>query len=144
MAVFTGVGVALLTLLTQDGSVDAPATAALASDLAARGMRAILVCGTTGEAATLTDAERVELISAVRSQVPAAVPVLAGTGATTAERAADLTAAAVSARRRCRPCLASARQPRSGGLLWRHRPGRLGAAGAGLPHPLGVGPRRPA
>ena len=51
-------------------------------------MRAILVCGTTGEAATLTDAERVELISAVRSEVPAAIPVLAGTGATSADRAA--------------------------------------------------------
>ena len=97
MVVFTGVGVALLTLLTEDGGVDAPSTAALATDLAARGMRSILVCGTTGEAATLTDAERAELIGAVRAEVPAAIPVLAGTGATSAERAAALTADAVQA-----------------------------------------------
>ncbi len=97
MTVFTGVGVALLTLLSEDGRIDATATAALAGELAVRGMRGILVCGTTGEAATLTDAERAELISAVRAEVPAEVPVLAGTGATAAERAAELTAAAVSA-----------------------------------------------
>ena len=142
MAVFTGVGVALLTLLTQDGSVDVPATGALASDLAARGMRAILVCGTTGEAATLTDAERVELISAVRSQAPAAVPVLAGSGATTAERAAALTRQP-SARVPMRSWPGLRPAARSGGLLRRHRPGGIRAAGAGLPHPLGVGPRRP-
>ena len=46
--------------------VDAKATAALAADLVDRGMRGVLVCGTTGEAGKLSDAERVELISAVR------------------------------------------------------------------------------
>ncbi len=94
---FTGVGVALVTLLDSTGSVDNASTATLATDLADRGMRAILVCGTTGEAATLSDAERVELIAAVRAAVPAPVPVLAGTGDADASRAADLTAAAVAA-----------------------------------------------
>jgi 4-hydroxy-tetrahydrodipicolinate synthase len=63
--------VALLTLLDQDGQVDATATAALAADLAGRGIRGVLVCGTTGEAATLADAERCDLIRAVRDAVPA-------------------------------------------------------------------------
>jgi 4-hydroxy-tetrahydrodipicolinate synthase len=95
--VFTGVGVALLTLLTDGGAVDAAATGGLAADLVSRGMRAVLACGTTGEPATLADAERSEVIAAVRGAVPAAIPVLAGTGAHTASRAAELTQQAVEA-----------------------------------------------
>jgi 4-hydroxy-tetrahydrodipicolinate synthase len=94
---FTGVGVALLTLLTSDGAVDLDATGALAADLVSRGVRAVLACGTTGEPATLTDDERSSVIGAVRAAVPAEIPVLAGTGATTAERAAELTEQAAAA-----------------------------------------------
>jgi dihydrodipicolinate synthase/N-acetylneuraminate lyase len=94
---FSGVGVALVTVFGASGAVDEDATAAHAADLAARGMRAVLVCGTTGEAGALTDAERVTLIGAVRAAVPAPVPVLAGTGARSAEQAAALTSAAVRA-----------------------------------------------
>ena len=97
MDLFTGVGVALVTLLDDDGGVDVAATASLAADLASRGMQAVLACGTTGEAGTLTDAERGAVIRAVRDAVPPDVPVLAGTGATSPGRAADLTAAAASA-----------------------------------------------
>src|SRR5215831_9445382 len=79
--VFRGAGVALLTLFHDDGSIDPGATAGLAGELADRGMRAVLVAGTTGEAATLTNAERSALIEAVRSAIPPEVPVLAGTGA---------------------------------------------------------------
>lgn len=92
---FGGVGVALVTLFTADGEIDPGPTAELASELVARGMRAVLVCGTTGEAATLTDAERVTLVRAVRAALPAGVPVLAGTGAPSARRAAELTTSAV-------------------------------------------------
>jgi 4-hydroxy-tetrahydrodipicolinate synthase len=83
---FAGVGVALVTLFDGTGALDAPATAALAGDLADRGMRGVLVCGTTGEAGKLSDAERVEVIGTVRAALPAAVPVLAGTGADTPPR----------------------------------------------------------
>jgi 4-hydroxy-tetrahydrodipicolinate synthase len=95
MELFSGVGVALLTLLTADGGVDLAATANLAADLERRGMRAILACGTTGEPATLSDAERASVIAAVRAAVT--VPVIAGTGAVTAGQAAALTEAAVAA-----------------------------------------------
>jgi dihydrodipicolinate synthase/N-acetylneuraminate lyase len=91
------VGVALLTLLTSKGEVDAEATGALAADLVSRGVQAVLACGTTGEPATLTDAERREVIAAVRAAVPAGIPVLAGTGAPTAKRAAQLSAEAAQA-----------------------------------------------
>jgi 4-hydroxy-tetrahydrodipicolinate synthase len=97
MDLFTGVGVALVTLLDDAGGVDAAATGSLAAELAERGMQAVLACGTTGEAGTLTDDERVQVIRAVREAVPAGVPVLAGTGAASPDRAAELTAAATAA-----------------------------------------------
>ncbi|HUY48446.1 MAG TPA: dihydrodipicolinate synthase family protein [Streptosporangiaceae bacterium] len=94
---FSGVGVALATLFGADGEVDPGSTGKLAADLAGRGMRAILVCGSTGEAATLSDSERTLLIEAVRAAVPAAVPVIAGTGAPSERQAIGLTRAAVQA-----------------------------------------------
>jgi dihydrodipicolinate synthase/N-acetylneuraminate lyase len=97
MNVFTGVGVALVTIFGDDGAADTKATAALARDLTDRGVRAVLACGTTGEPATLTDAERTAIVAAVREAVPAGLPVLAGAGATSARRAAELTAAACAA-----------------------------------------------
>jgi 4-hydroxy-tetrahydrodipicolinate synthase len=97
MDLFTGVGVALVTLMDDAGDVDAAATGTLAAELADRGMHAVLACGTTGEAGTLTDAERVAVIRAVRDALPSEVQVLAGTGATSAARAAELTTAAAAA-----------------------------------------------
>ncbi len=97
MDLFTGVGVALVTLLDDAGTVDVMSTGSLAADLADRGMQAVLACGTTGEPGTLTDAERVGVIRAVRDALPPGVPVLAGTGATSAGRAVELTAAAAEA-----------------------------------------------
>ncbi len=94
---FGGVAVALVTVFDDQGGVDPAATAALASDLVARGMQAVLVCGTTGEAATLTASERVALIEAVRGAVPDGVPVIAGTGAPSAWQATRFTSDAVRA-----------------------------------------------
>jgi 4-hydroxy-tetrahydrodipicolinate synthase len=94
---FRGAGVALLTLFHDDGSIDPRATADLARELVARGMRSVLVAGTTGEAATLTDAERSALIGAIRQAIPAEVPVIAGTGAPSIRQAVGLTEEAVAA-----------------------------------------------
>ncbi|HYK32170.1 MAG TPA: dihydrodipicolinate synthase family protein [Streptosporangiaceae bacterium] len=94
---FSGVGVALVTIFDADGGVDEVATARHAEDLVRRGMRAVLVNGSTGEAGTLTDAERITLIQAVRKAVPAEIPVIAGTGAQTTQAAVELTATAVEA-----------------------------------------------
>jgi dihydrodipicolinate synthase/N-acetylneuraminate lyase len=94
---FRGVGVALVTMFSEDGAIDPAATGDLARDLAERGMRAMLVAGTTGEAGTLADGERRVLIEAVRAAVPADVPVIAGTGAPSARQAVALTRDAVAA-----------------------------------------------
>lgn len=94
---FRGVGVALVTLFDAGGEVDAVSTGKLAAGLAGRGMAAVLVNGTTGEAGTLTGAERTALIEAVRAAVPDPVPVIAGTGAPSLRQAGALTRAAVTA-----------------------------------------------
>jgi 4-hydroxy-tetrahydrodipicolinate synthase len=88
---FTGVGVALATQFDEAGEVDAKATAAHAATLVDLGIRAVVVAGSTGEAATLTAAERVALLTEVRRAVPAGIPVVAGTGAPSARQAAALT-----------------------------------------------------
>jgi 4-hydroxy-tetrahydrodipicolinate synthase len=93
--VFTGVGVALLTLFAPDGELDASATGAHAGRLAELGVRAVVVAGSTGEAAALSPDERRLLLAAVRAAVPAGTPVLAGTGAPSARQAAALTSAAI-------------------------------------------------
>ena len=89
-APFQGVGVALVTLFDDHGDVLVDATAEHARSLVDLGMRHVLVCGSTGEAGSLTPDERVALIGAVRRALPRGVPVLAGTGAAS-------TAAAVGA-----------------------------------------------
>jgi 4-hydroxy-tetrahydrodipicolinate synthase len=94
-AVFTGVGVALVTLFDDRGDVDAPATAGLAAQLVELGVRAVVVAGTTGEAATLESGERVALLDAVRAELGSSVPVIAGTGAPSARQAVALTRDAV-------------------------------------------------
>jgi 4-hydroxy-tetrahydrodipicolinate synthase len=96
---FQGVGVALVTLFHEDGSLAAQATADLAGRLVRLGVAAVVVAGSTGEAAALDPPERVELITAVRKEVAAAggVPVIAGTGAPSARQAAVLTAQACDA-----------------------------------------------
>ena len=93
--VFTGVGVALVTLFDDRGELDAPATADLAAQLVDLGTRAVVVAGTTGEAAALDAEERVALLDAVRSAIGSAVPVIAGTGAPSARQAVALTHDAV-------------------------------------------------
>jgi 4-hydroxy-tetrahydrodipicolinate synthase len=97
MSIFTGAGVALVTLRDAREVPDPEATGDLAARLVARGMRAVLACGTTGEAGQLTDAQRTEVIACVRAAVPGEVPVIAGTGATSVVRAAELTSAAAEA-----------------------------------------------
>jgi 4-hydroxy-tetrahydrodipicolinate synthase len=87
---FTGVGVALATLFDEAGEVDAKATAAHAATLAELGVRAVVVAGSTGEAAALTAEERVALLTETRRAVPG-VPVVAGTGGPSARQAAALT-----------------------------------------------------
>lgn len=93
---FRGVGVALVTFFDLSGNLMAGATADHAALLVEAGIGAVLVAGTTGEAAALDPPERLELLGAVRAAVPegSGVPVIVGTGAPSAHQAVALTKAA--------------------------------------------------
>lgn len=97
MSVFRGVGVALVTIFHDDETIDIDSTAKLARELVERGMQAVLVAGTTGEASTLADTERRALVQAVRKTVSSETPVIAGTGAPSVRQAVALTRDAVAA-----------------------------------------------
>jgi 4-hydroxy-tetrahydrodipicolinate synthase len=94
---FRGVGVALVSLFDDAGALDVAATVAHANRLVNRGVRAVLLAGTTGEFWALSEADRIELIRVARAVLPPGVPVMAGTGANDAATAARLTAGAVEA-----------------------------------------------
>jgi dihydrodipicolinate synthase/N-acetylneuraminate lyase len=78
--VFTGVGVALATFFDTHGHVDYGCTADHAARLVERGVRAVVVAGTTGEASHLSMKERLHLLEAVGASVAGRVPVILGTG----------------------------------------------------------------
>lgn len=80
MAIFTGAGVALVTPMTQDGSVNYPKLKEILEYQIAHKTDAIIICGTTGEASTLSDEEHLECIRYTCEVVNKRVPVIAGTG----------------------------------------------------------------
>ena len=69
---------AMVTPFTQGGEVDYQGAATLAKQLVADGNDGLVICGTTGEAPTLSSPEKVELWKAVKEAVD--VPMIAGTG----------------------------------------------------------------
>ena len=95
-AIFTGSGVALVTPFTS-GGVDYHALEKLLDFQLDHGTDAVIVCGTTGEAATMSYAERMAVIEAVVRRVDGRVPVIAGSGANCTETAIALSRDAVSA-----------------------------------------------
>lgn len=78
--IFTGAGVAIATPMYEDGTVNWQEYGRFIDWQIENGTDAIVVCGTTGESATLTDEEHVASIRFVRDRVAGRVPVIAGTG----------------------------------------------------------------
>lgn len=96
-ACFSGVGVALVTLFSDDGALDAASTAKLARQLCDAGVSGVIVAGSTGEAAALDANERAELVRACREVLEDAIPVIAGTGAPSLRQAVSYTRAVLEA-----------------------------------------------
>lgn len=94
--VFTGSGVAIITPFTNEG-VDYPSLTRLLDFQLANGTDAIIVCGTTGEAATMSYQERMRTIETVVHHVDGRVPVIAGTGSNNTENAITLSNDAIQA-----------------------------------------------
>ena len=80
MSIFTGAGVALITPMHEDGSINYDEMERIVNDQIANGTDAIIVCGTTGEASTMSHEEHIETIKACVEMTKKRVPVVAGTG----------------------------------------------------------------
>lgn len=80
MAIFKGAGVAIVTPFHEDGSINYEKFEQLVNEQIEGGTDAIIVCGTTGEASTLTHEEHLDLIRFCVEKVNGRVPVVAGTG----------------------------------------------------------------
>ena len=97
MSIFTGAGVALITPMHEDGSVNYEEMERIVNDQILNGTDAIIVCGTTGEASTMTHEEHIETIKACVDMTKKRVPVIAGTGSNCTATAAYLSKEAQNA-----------------------------------------------
>ncbi|MBQ6887447.1 MAG: 4-hydroxy-tetrahydrodipicolinate synthase [Lachnospiraceae bacterium] len=91
MAIFTGAGVAIVTPFHENGEVNYEKFAALLEFQIENGTDAIIVCGTTGEASTLSHEEHLDVIKYCVEKVAGRVPVIAGTGSNCTETAIYLS-----------------------------------------------------
>ncbi len=89
--IFKGSGVAIITPMRADGSVNFPVLAALLEQQIAAGTDAVIICGTTGEASTLNDAEHLDVIEFACKTVGGRLPVIAGTGSNDTRHAIALS-----------------------------------------------------
>ena len=88
--IFTGAATALVTPLTENG-VDYAAFEKLINWQIDEGIDALVICGTTGEASTLTDEEHREVLKFAAEVVAGRVPIIAGTGSNDTAYAIDMT-----------------------------------------------------
>ncbi|MCD8197265.1 MAG: 4-hydroxy-tetrahydrodipicolinate synthase [Lachnospiraceae bacterium] len=91
MSVFTGAGAAIITPMTATGEVNYPKLGEILEYQIANGTDAIIICGTTGEASTLSHEEHLEAIRYTVEKVAGRIPVIAGTGSNCTETAVYLS-----------------------------------------------------
>ena len=90
--VFTGAGVAIITPMYEDGSINFDELGRIVEDQIARGTDAIVICGTTGECSTMTDEEQLAAIKYTVDLVNHRVPVIAGAGSNDTDHGCALAA----------------------------------------------------
>lgn len=91
MSVFTGAGVAIITPMKANGEVNYEKLGEFIDFQIENSTDAIIICGTTGEASTLTHEEHIETIRFTADYVKKRVPVIAGTGSNCTETAIYLS-----------------------------------------------------
>ena len=94
MALFEGAGVALVTPFKENGEVNYEKLEEIVEEQIAGGTDAIIACGTTGEASTMTHEEHLEVIEYICRVTKKRIPVVAGTGSNCTETAVYLSAEA--------------------------------------------------
>lgn len=91
MAIFEGAGVALITPMNEDFSVNYDKLEEIIDEQIAGGTDCIIICGTTGEASTLTVEEHLDVIKRTVEMVNRRIPVIAGTGSNSTETAVEFS-----------------------------------------------------
>ena len=97
MAIFTGSGVAIVTPFHADGSINYNKLEEMIDFHCNNGTDSIVICGTTGESATMTEAEHVECIKKAVEFTKGRIPVVAGTGSNCTQTAIELSKEAEAA-----------------------------------------------
>ena len=91
MAIFEGAGVALVTPFKDNGEVNFEKLEEIVEEQIAGGTDAIIACGTTGEASTMTHEEHLDVIEYICRVTKKRIPVVAGTGSNCTETAIYLS-----------------------------------------------------
>lgn len=91
MAIFKGAGVAIVTPMKDNLEINYDKLDELLEEQIAGGTDAIIICGTTGESATMTEAEHSEAIRFTVERVKHRIPVIAGTGSNCTRTAIELS-----------------------------------------------------
>lgn len=90
MSIFTGSGVAIITPFNEDETINYPELKKLIEFQIENGTDAIIICGTTGEASTLTDEEQIDCVRYAVEVVNKRIPVIAGAGSNHTSHAIEL------------------------------------------------------
>ena len=91
MSIFKGAAVAIITPMTETQEVNYEKLGELIEEQIAGGTDAIVICGTTGEASTLSHEEHLDAIKYTVEKVNHRIPVIAGTGSNSTETAIYLS-----------------------------------------------------
>ena len=91
MAIFKGAGVAIVTPMKENLEINYDKLDEIIEEQIAGGTDAIIICGTTGESATMTEAEHSEAIRFTIERVNHRIPVIAGTGSNCTRTAIELS-----------------------------------------------------
>ena len=97
MAIFEGAGVAIVTPMKENLEVNYDKLEELLEEQIAGGTDAIVICGTTGESATLTEEEHMRTIKFAIDKVNHRIPVVAGTGSNSTATATQMSKEAAEA-----------------------------------------------
>jgi 4-hydroxy-tetrahydrodipicolinate synthase len=97
MRPYEGLLTAMVTPFAPDGSVDEATTVSIGRHLLANGSNGLVVCGTTGEAATMTDEEHVGVVRLIASELGSQAGIVAGAGSNDTRHACHLTEAVIEA-----------------------------------------------
>ena len=96
MSIFTGAGVAIVTPFNEDESINYDKLDQLIDYHCNYGTDSIIICGTTGESATMSEKEHMECVKFAIERTKGRLPIIAGTGSNCTRTAIDMSKEAAS------------------------------------------------